>query len=93
MPVLMLGSARSASMESLERHDSLMLVGVCTYKRPAMLSNLLAASVKLKPPEGQRLALFIVDNDPEGTAKATVEAARLTSPMPVHYCIEPRRGG
>jgi succinoglycan biosynthesis protein ExoM len=57
-----------------------------------MLSTLLAASVKLKPPPGQRLALLIVDNDPEGTANAAVENARLSSPMPVHYCIETQRG-
>ena len=69
-----------------------MLVGICTYKRPAMLSNLLAVCFKLEPPPGQTLALLIVDNDPECTAKAAVETARQVSPVPIHYHAEPQRG-
>jgi succinoglycan biosynthesis protein ExoM len=57
-----------------------------------MLSTLLAAIMQLRPPQGQRLALLVADNDPQGTAKAAVETARLISPMPIHYCVEPRRG-
>jgi glycosyltransferase involved in cell wall biosynthesis len=79
-------------MESLERQDNLILIGVCTYKRPGMLSTLLAASAKLRPPQGLQLALLIVDNDPEGTARAAVENARQTSPIPVYYRIERKRG-
>ncbi len=67
-------------------------VAVCvpTRKRPAALSRLLESLTQLEPAEAD-LAVIVVDNDPEGSARASVQAylhrfARAT------YEIEPEAG-
>jgi succinoglycan biosynthesis protein ExoM len=79
-------------MDRAETMAELALIGVCTYRRPAMLSNLLAACGKLRPIPQTSLALLVVDNDPAASARAIVEVARRSMPMPVHYRLEPARG-
>jgi succinoglycan biosynthesis protein ExoM len=76
----------------LNSPNELLLVGVCTYMRPTMLSLLLEACGKLKAISGLRTELLIVDNDPAGSARPVAEAARQSCPMPIHYVIEPARG-
>jgi succinoglycan biosynthesis protein ExoM len=76
----------------VKHSDTLLLVGICTYKRPNMLAALLGACARLEPIEGVRTALLIVDNDEAGSARETVEAARSGCPLPIRYVTESRRG-
>lgn len=71
-----------------------MRVAVCiaTCRRPDGLARLLRALAQLIPPEDATLAVLVVDNDPIGSARATVERARGPLPWPLEYVIEPRPG-
>ncbi len=76
----------------MKNSSELLVVGVCTYLRPAMLATLLEACGKLEFISGVNLTILIVDNDLGGSALATVEALRSRLSMPVHYRVEPARG-
>ncbi len=66
-------------------------VSVCiaTFRRPEGLERLLTSLAGLALPAGLLVELVVVDNDPAGSAEATVRrfAGR---PHPVHYQVEPR---
>lgn len=70
-------------------------VAVCaiTYKRPIGLRRLLeglnALTFRAAEPV---LRCIIVDNDPEGSARATVEAIRAEFRWGLEFAVEPRRG-
>lgn len=59
---------------------------VCTYRRPAMLAELLASLAAQRTARPFRVV--VVDNDPEGSGRAAAEAAALA----VHYVVEPEPG-
>ena len=69
-------------------------VGVCiiTLHRPEGLRALLAGLAKLsyKKVEAPEVIVAVVDNDAQGSARATVDAA--PSELNVEYHIEPRKG-
>jgi succinoglycan biosynthesis protein ExoM len=69
------------------------LVALCipTYRRNDLLGDCLAAVAALNVPRGHRLAVLVVDNDPDGGARAQCEAARRLG-LRLEYAIEPRRG-
>lgn len=68
-------------------------VAVCiaTYNRPEGLRNVLQSIAHMDGFMAD-LQVIIVDNDAEGSGKATVESARKTVPFSITYLIEPRRG-
>jgi glycosyltransferase involved in cell wall biosynthesis/predicted glycoside hydrolase/deacetylase ChbG (UPF0249 family) len=67
-------------------------VCICTYKRPEMLARLLR-DVDAQETEGQfTVSVVVADNDPEGSARATVEALQNELRVPLKYCTEPQRG-
>jgi succinoglycan biosynthesis protein ExoM len=76
----------------METESKLLLVGICTFKRPQMLARLLNACAKLEPIPDLRLGVLIVDNDLDASARETVEAARADFPMPLFHVIEAARG-
>jgi succinoglycan biosynthesis protein ExoM len=59
--------------------------------RPAMLSTFLDACTRLRPLTGLSLGLLVVDNDPRASAQAVVQSASKSSPLPISYCVEPKR--
>jgi succinoglycan biosynthesis protein ExoM len=61
---------------------------IATYRRPDRLGLLLKDldEQSLKPAE-----VVVVDNDADGSARATVERFRTTVSFPVHYDIQPAR--
>jgi succinoglycan biosynthesis protein ExoM len=67
-------------------------VGVCTILRPGMLQNCLASLGAQQRLTSYDVHVVIVDNDSEPTSKPLVEAFAASSPFPVHYFHEPRRG-
>jgi succinoglycan biosynthesis protein ExoM len=62
---------------------------VTTYKRPVGLARLLEAIGKLEVPDGWEFDVVVVDNDPAGSAREVVEAARG---LTVRHVLEPERG-
>jgi succinoglycan biosynthesis protein ExoM len=69
-----------------------MRIAVCvaTYQRPVGLAELLESLVLQKGVEGD-FELFVVDNDPEGSARIVVEQFQGRGPR-IHYEIEPTPG-
>lgn len=61
-------------------------VCICTYRRPEQLALLLAdlAAQTRLPQE-----VVVVDNDPAGSGRPSVEAARATVPFALRYDIQP----
>ena len=71
-----------------------MAICVATYLRPEGLTRLLRAlaSAYLPISAPTTVDVVVVDNDPEGSARATCESAREWLPFDLHYAIEKRRG-
>ena len=64
---------------------------VCTYRRPVGLRRLLDAAARVHTERVRRLEIVIVDNDPDGSARSTVDSIE-GMPFIVRYVHEPRRG-
>ena len=65
---------------------------VPTLRRPDSLTRALT-SLFAQTGVGDRIgAIVVVDNDPEATARATVDALTSLSPWPLLYCHAPRPG-
>lgn len=69
-----------------------MLVAALTCGRPQGLAALLEGVAGLNLPAGRRVAMLVVDNNADGSARETVEAAARRMPIDLHYIHEPRRG-
>lgn len=68
-------------------------VCVATYLRPEGLQRLLEALASASiSDEAPTVDVVVVDNDPEGSARAICERARQWLPFDLHYAIEKRRG-
>jgi succinoglycan biosynthesis protein ExoM len=66
---------------------------ICTFRRPDLLQRLFAALPRLDDGGGRlTFSCVVVDNDPSGSARATVEAFRASAGLDVVYAIEPERG-
>lgn len=65
---------------------------VCTYRRPLGLRRLLNAVARVHTERVERLEVVVVDNDSDGSARATCDAAAEGMPFPLRYAHEPRRG-
>lgn len=70
----------------------LISICICTFKRPAGLSKVLSSIAMMQRPEGSRIEVLVVDNDPEATARAGVDAARAGYPYELRYFCELRSG-
>jgi succinoglycan biosynthesis protein ExoM len=66
-------------------------VCICTYKRPVMLAMLLDELQKQKTSGFFAYRVIVVDNDPERSAEALVQAKSHTLPVAISYAGEPRR--
>lgn len=64
---------------------------VCTYRRPVGLRRLLDAVTRIRTERVERLEIVVVDNDPGGSARATVGGIE-GMPFGLRYVHEPRRG-
>jgi GT2 family glycosyltransferase len=61
--------------------------------RPEGLQRFLEALASaFLPPSAPTVDVVVVDNDPEGSARAICESARQWLPFDLHYAIEKRRG-
>lgn len=64
---------------------------ICTYRRPAGLRRLLHAVARARTERVERLEIVVVDNDPDGSARATIDSID-GMPFPMRCVPEPRRG-
>jgi GT2 family glycosyltransferase len=71
-----------------------VVICVCTCARPHLLRHLLSVMERLEPggADPAELALLVVDNRPDGAARAVCEAARERLPFPLAYAEEPEPG-
>jgi succinoglycan biosynthesis protein ExoM len=69
-----------------------VVIGVCTAHRPEMLAACLDALSQQTAPDGARVDLLVVDNEPEPNNGLAVAQFASVCPFPVHYAHEPRRG-
>jgi glycosyltransferase involved in cell wall biosynthesis len=68
-------------------------VMVATYRRPKMLAGLLSSFGNLVKPNQAEIDIFVVDNDPDGSARPVVDQFRARAPLPtIHYVLEKRTG-
>ena len=70
----------------------LISVCVCTYKRPAGLSKLLATLAAMRRPADCQVEVLVVDNDASASAMPCVDAARAGFPIALRYFCETRSG-
>lgn len=69
-----------------------VVVAILTYRRPRLLEELLAALANLRPPESADVSYLIVDNDPDASARALVEAHVARFRCALDYVVEPEPG-
>ena len=72
--------------------DRRVSVCVATCGRPVGLGNLLGALEVLEIPAGATLQVVVIDNDPDGSAKATCDEVGERHAYPLRYVVEKRRG-
>lgn len=65
---------------------------VCTYRRPIGLRRLLDAVARIRTERVERLEIVVVDNDPDGSARATIDGMMDAMPFILRCVHEPRRG-
>lgn len=70
-----------------------IVVAVCTYRRPQMLQACLRTLAVQTVPEGFRLSIVVIDNEPEPNSATIVARCAEQSPcFPFHYVHQPKRG-
>ncbi len=67
-------------------------VGICTMTRPGLLAKCLNSLDAQTEVSDLIVHILVVDNDAQPSSKPVVDAFSATSPYPVHYHHEPRRG-
>jgi succinoglycan biosynthesis protein ExoM len=71
----------------------LVLIAVCTRRRPQMLAQCLVSLQAQKAlPEEVELQLLVVENDDAPLVDELVKSLQVTSPYPLHYVQEPQAG-
>lgn len=66
-------------------------VCICTFKRAAMLRDLLERMTEQLTDELFTYSIVVADNDSAQSAKVVVEAFGAASSLPVKYCFEPEQ--
>ena len=66
-------------------------VCVCTYKRPVLLKRLLSELDRQQTGGLFTFSIVVADNDEAMSAEVTIAEFRLSSAVPVKYCVEPRQ--
>lgn len=79
-------------IREMEGPTQTVLVAALTYRRPEMLSQLLASLLAIERPEGWDVRFLIVDNDPQGSAKPVVERFFVRFEGRLTYLVEPEPG-
>src|SRR5262245_8821549 len=68
-----------------------IVVCICTYKRPALLGQLLDALQKQRTDRRFAYSVVVVDNDREQSARAVVDECSRRAAVPIDYYCQPER--
>ncbi len=72
--------------------DRLIVIAVCTRRRPQMLSACLESLLCQSAPVGWRWQLLVVENDAEPRIAEIVDSKRREASVPLDYRLEPTAG-
>jgi glycosyltransferase involved in cell wall biosynthesis len=64
---------------------------VCTFKRPALLADLLRGLLNQTTDGKFTYSIVLVDNDIQESGRSTVEHFRTAAPETIHYVVEPEQ--
>jgi succinoglycan biosynthesis protein ExoM len=77
----------------MEKTEKLRVnIGICTYKRQALLEQCLLSLSKVLIPETCHVFLTVIDNDEHASAKACVETVCDQLSFEYAYLVEPKQG-
>ncbi|MFT6866820.1 MAG: succinoglycan biosynthesis protein ExoM [Cyclobacteriaceae bacterium] len=76
----------------MQQKSQLLIIGLGTFKRPKMLEETLKSFIDLSIPLNINVKLYVVDNDPENTAKTVVDLFAPKLSIETIYFTEERRG-
>jgi succinoglycan biosynthesis protein ExoM len=79
----------TATPAIIETHQIRIDIGVCTFRRPAVVATLLSL-FKLEVPAGTKLRIIVADNDAEPSAKDSIDRLREKSPFEIVYIHCPK---
>lgn len=65
---------------------------ICSCQRPEPLRTALSSLAHIQVPPGTQTTVTVVDNDPARSAEPVVAELISSFPLPLDYCLEPRRG-
>jgi len=66
----------------------MITIGMCTYRRPGAVETLSSLARQILP-AGQTMEIVVVDNDGEGSGRATIMGWSAETGVPVRYFVEP----
>ena len=69
-----------------------VIINICTYKRPEMLSKCLASIYRQEIPDDWDLAVIIIDNDGDGHMSDSLKAMVNYNPISIYYINEQQQG-
>jgi succinoglycan biosynthesis protein ExoM len=72
--------------------QSLVVICVCTCRRPKMLDDCLLSLMRQQAPANALLAAVVVDNEAQPNNRAEVENWAAVFPYPLHYVHQPDPG-
>ncbi len=76
----------------MQKINNDIAICIATFKRPELLKYCLSKIKSLEIPQKNRVALIIVDNDINESAKVVFDLFRQEYPFPIYYRVEPERG-
>ncbi|WP_161599824.1 glycosyltransferase family 2 protein [Roseibium sediminis] len=65
---------------------------VCTAQRPLMLRSCLESLITQDTSDEWQIEICVVENDTQPLSRGTIDELNQTSPFPIRYEMEPRRG-
>src|SRR5882757_8144833 len=90
--VRMQASNRQAVLRAATQVDSVHIsVCVCTFKRPALLADLLQGLLNQTTDGTFTYSIVLVDNDRHESGRPTVERFQVARPEAIDYFVEPEQ--
>ena len=69
-----------------------VVVGICTFRRPAMLQRCITSVMQQERPDDWPVEILVVDNDAHSDLGHTLDNVQSQNGCKLHYVIEPNRG-
>ena len=88
----MLDALPAEDEQEFEHPITRICIGVCTFRRPKMLTDCLESLMLQIAPTDIWPEIVVIDNEPFPHNRGIVNMLRKRSPIPLHYIHEPRRG-